>query len=1169
MRKGPVLVLLLLLVIAPALPLTVEPTTTATQLDSMPDDVPEELMNDIHAADSVPEEGVELDMLFFTETASSENGLYYVCRRGTDAVAYFGASMVKYLSGGTAFTMEFPGSRAVIPKGENPTGSTTNYLYGNDPSKWKTGVEDCSLLRYPEIYPGIDLVYKIQDGNLKYEFVVSPYADPDVIGLDYKDAEAIELQDDTVIVTRHGQRISDSGLEVFQNNGEITVGCGFSSNTERHIGFNLNDYDQSIELIIDPVLLSYSTFLGSTSWDFAYDIAVEDGYSYVTGSTISTNFPVVNAFDETHNGNHDCFVTKLATDGQSLVYSTFLGGTSNDVGNGIAVENGYAYVTGNTASTGFPTVNALDSDYAGEDCFVSILSDEGDSDSDGLTDWEEEYIYSTDPYCVDSDGDNYLDGYEIDSGTDPLDPYHYPGLNYDLQYSSYLGNSLDDLGYSIAVEDGYTYVSGQTLSPDFPTMNAFDSTHNGNYDVYIVKLSFDCRTILYSTFLGGTESETPWDMSVEDGYVYLTGQTESSDFPTYNAYDSTYNASIDCFVTKLGLAGSTLVYSTFLGGPSYDYARGIAVEDGHAYVAGYTESSSFPTINAYDDTYGGNRDCFVTKFATDGQSLIYSTFLGGHSYDYCFAIAVEDASVYVTGRTLSSTFPLVNEYDGSIDGIAECFVTKFATDGQSLVYSTFLGGNSDERCDGIAVEDGYAYVTGTTESSNFPVLTGYSSTHNGYHECFVTKLATSGLSLIYSTLLGGTSEDYAKDIAVENGRVCITGQTNSTDFPLTQEPMTGSGYESFITLLTSSGRTLAYSTLIGGEGFDMGMSIDMMDDTVYVTGYTNSNDFPAELALDPTYNGDYDSFIWVMGLDSDKDGLCDSWESMLGTDPDWIDSDNDNFLDGYEVAYGSDPLDPMSYPAMPAAWYQSIYEDLDGNATLIQNLISWSDGNATLLQTIMDNLNANATLLQQVISWLDGNHTAIETLFTYVQGNATLLLSTVDAVDANTDQLSLLAALVTHNTDMLATLNATHIGDIEQIRAVLDMLGATVGDTDYDGLDDLDEIALGTDIQCIDTDCDNLNDAFEVKIGTDPLDDDSDADSYLDGIEVIAGTNPLDASDYPGATTSTTTTTTTSTSITTSSPPNEFSPLVLLLVIGGAGAVVVVLIVLIMKRRRG
>jgi hypothetical protein len=982
MRKVFLFVLFFLLVIAPALPMVME-STDNYQSTTVPSDVPKELLDDVQAPDTIPEGDVELDMMFFTETASSENGLYYVCRRGTDAVAYFGASMVKYLSGGTVFTLEFPGSRSVVPRGERSTGSVTNYMYGNDPSKWKTGIQDYAALRYPEIYPGIDLVYKVQDGNLKYEFVVGPYSNPQVIKMEYSDADSIRIDMDGVTVSREGNQMADTKLKVYQQQQEkVPVGCKFHLENCETIIFILDVYNPALDLIIDPINLFYSTYIGGSSTEYGRSIAVEDGSIYITGETGSADFPMKNAYNSTFSGgSFDCFVTKLASDGQSLIYSTFMGGSSGDYGNAIAVEDGCAYIT------------------------------------------------------------------------------------------------------------------GHTYSPDFPMVNAYNDTYTTGPTCFVTKFSADGQSLVYSTFLGGGGMhDLGRGIAVESGYAYVTGSTKSSDFPTVDAYDADYNGGTDCFLTKFAIDGQSLIYSTYIGHSDNDYGLDIAVEDTHAYISGSTSSSGFPTQNAYDSSHNGQPDCFVVKFAADGQSLNYSSFLGGSDDDYGYAIAVEDGYAYVTGHTYSGNFPRVNAYDLTLGGTRDCFVTKFSKDGQSLNYSTYLGGSDNDYGEGIAVDAGHAYVTGKTDSSDFPLVEAYDSNYNSdADDCFVTKFALDGKKLIYSTYLGGSYDDCGNDIAVENGYQYIAGETRSPNFP----------------------------------------TVD---------------------AYEPSLHGSRDCFIAIFSpLDSDLDGLSDEDEERYGTNPHCIDTDNDNFLDGYEIAYGSNATDPADFPAMPQAWYDAIYEDLDGNATLIQNLITWSDGNATLLETVIDQLDANATLLTQVISWLNSNHTAIEILFTYVDGNATLLMDTVSAVNANSAQLALLAAIVTQNTEALSSINATHIGDIDEIRAILDMLGATVGDTDYDGLDDLEELALGTDFQCIDTDCDNLNDAFEVKIGTDPLDDDSDGDTYLDGIEMLAGTDPLDANDYPGATMS----------------PDESYPLVLMIVIAGAGIGVTVVIVLILRKQRG
>ena len=907
-------------------------------------------------AKDIESKDVELNMMFFTPSAPNDDQIDYLARRGVDTIAHFGISEVHYVIRGTLLRLEFPGSNLVSPVGEVPVGSVTSYFIGNNPAEWRTGLSDCAVLRYPEIYPGIDLVYRLQDSALKYEFVVAPNADPQLIRLRYSNADCVDVAVEQVTVATDDCQLVDTGLKVFQDDDKHTrVECRFAPCPDDAFRFVLGTYDQSMKLVIDPVVLLYSTFLGGSSEDEGYDIAVENGSIYVTGHA-NAGFPTANAFDSTWNGNRDCFVTKLTADGQSLVYSTYLGGINNEYSASINVENGYAYITGWTESSDFPTASAYNSTFGGnEDCFVTKIATDGAS----------------------------------------------------LVYSTFLGRGVLDRGAGIAVESGFAYVAGYTQSPNFPTANAYDSSYNAGTDCFVAKFAIDGRSLGYSTFLGGSNSDMGYGIVVSDSYAYVTGVTSSTGFPTANAYDSTYNGGAsDCFVTKLAANGMSLIYSTFLGGSAIDRGDGIALESDRVYVAGTTTSSNFPVVHAYFAVLEGSYDSFVSEFSENGQSLVYSTYLGGTGTDESSGIALSGGHAYITGRTTSSDFPAVNAYDSTFDGGYAVFVTSFAADGQWLVYSTLLGApNLWVQTRGITAADGCAYITGTAGMDIFPTVNAYDSTYNGAGDCFVSIFSNT---------------------------------------------------------------------------------------------------------------------------DSDSDGLSDWEEDCLhDTDPFCIDSDRDNFIDSYEVAYGSNPLDPLSYPGMPQSWYDAIYQDLDGNATLIQ----------------------------QVISWLDGNHTAIESLFTFLEGNATLLIQTVNAVDGNSTQLGLLAALVTQDMDALSSLNATHVGDMAQIRAVLDMLGVTVGDSDCDGLDDLDEIALGTNILCIDTDCDNLNDAYEVKIGTDPTDDDSDNDTYYDGAEVLAGTDPLDSLDYPSSITTTTTTTQSSMGIE------------LIIIAGAAGSIGLAMLLVIMKRR--
>jgi hypothetical protein len=248
-----------------------------------------------------------------------------------------------------------------------------------------------------------------------------------------------------------------------------------------------------------------------------------------------------------------------------------------------------------------------------------------------------------------------------------------------------LGGSNYDVGYDIAVDGtGSAYATGITYSVNFPTANPYDSTHNGgSYDAFVTKLSLDGSTLIYSTYLGGSGSDPVQGIAVERaGSAYLTGVTESADFPTVNAFDSSFNGGA-AFVTKMSSDGNSLVYSTFLGSSSG--GTGIAVDAaGSAYVTGFTSSSNFPTANPFDGSYnGGGGDAFVTKLSLAGIALDYSTFVGGGSYDGGAGIVVDGAgSAYVMGWTYSTDFPTTTPFDGSYNGMEDAFLTKLSPSDQ-------------------------------------------------------------------------------------------------------------------------------------------------------------------------------------------------------------------------------------------------------------------------------------------------------------------------------------------------------------------------------------------------------------------------------------------------------------------------------------------------------
>ncbi len=445
-----------------------------------------------------------------------------------------------------------------------------------------------------------------------------------------------------------------------------------------------------------------------------------------------------------------------------------------------------------------------------------------------------------------------------------------------LSFSTFLGGTDDDEAHDIAVDgNGDVYIVGEAASSNFPVRNAYQGTYMGYDDVFVTKFSSD-GTLIYSTYLGGTGTEEGYGIAVDgSGAVYLTGETDSPDFPMVNAYDSTIDTnpiygypSFEAFVTKLSPAGNSLVFSTYLGGSFDDWAWGIAVDTGgYTYIGGSTESSDFPVENAYDNSLGGTEDVFVAKLSPFGNSLVYSTYLGGFAEEGCLKMAVNrKGDVYVAGWTTSADFPVMGAYDTDLGGSSDGFVARFSSLG-SLIYSTYLGGSGDDGCASIAVgEDGIIYVAGGTNSVDFPIVNAYDPILNDNSaDAFVTKIDSSGSVILYSTYLGGTDAEIVWDIDVStSGQVYLTGFTSSPDFPLVNsydESYNGSG-DVFVSSLSSSGDELIYSTYLGGSEYEEGDGIVVDGNgNVFISGWTLSSDFPTANAYDNGFNGFIDAFV--------------------------------------------------------------------------------------------------------------------------------------------------------------------------------------------------------------------------------------------------------------------------------------------------------------------
>ena len=597
--------------------------------------------------------------------------------------------------------------------GENELPARSNYLIGNDPAQWHTGVPNFAKVRYRGIYPGIDLVYYGSEDRLEHDFIVAPGADPGRIAIRVRGAGPLRIRNGEALIGTEEADIRLLRPQIYQevNGSRRPVQGGYVLRAGNRLGFAIGNYDRKLPLVIDPVL-GYSTYLGGTGDEYSQGVAVDaSGNAYVVGYTYGADFPTTpGAYQSAPKGGSDtAFLSKLSPDGSTLLYSTYIGGNKGSEGYGITLDTaGNIYLTGNTDSTDFPiTANAVQKTNNWGDAFVLKLA------PDGVT----------------------------------------------VLYSTFLGGSSGDYGYGIALDPaGNIYFSGSTFSKNFPTSaTAFQKTMAGWYAPFAAKISADGSSLVYSTYLGGHNGDFGHGLAVDaNGYAYVTGTAADSFFPTTpGAFQTTFGGVQDGFVTKLSQDGSALVYSSFLGGGNYETGASIAVDSaGSAYVTGYSQSGNFPTTaGAFQTVLGtGSGNAFVTKLSPDGSSAVYSTLLGGTGGpgggDSGASITLTNAGeAWITGTTASADFPVTADaIQGSKPGVGNrnAFATRFSANGSSLIFSTYLGGSSvnGEGGNGIVLDTlGNAYVTGETSSTNFPVSPyAFQDANAGGHDAFITKL---------------------------------------------------------------------------------------------------------------------------------------------------------------------------------------------------------------------------------------------------------------------------------------------------------------------------------------------------------------------------------------------------------------------------------------------
>jgi|GEM_PF-1947388 len=607
--------------------------------------------------------------------------------------------------------------------GQDNLPGTVNFMIGNNPEEWKIKVPTYGAVLYKNLYPGIDLTYKGINGQLKREFTVTPGIDPALIRMKYSNPIKLtkEIDGTLTVETETGTLIESKPVsyQVIDSN-KVPVSVEYEIYPDQSVGYIVGEYDSRYPLIIDPVL-GYSTYLGDYVDTSSFGVAsTVEGNAVVTGYTLASNRSAsgccrynvtTGTFDDRSIGLYapkgaDIFVTIMNSDGSSPIASTFFGGTSNDYGTSVAVDgNDNVFIAGMTSSTDFPN-------YGGG---------------------------------IQNSG---FQRYNNGGATDAFVVKMNPSLS-SIIYSTYLGGSGDDRANGITVDNsGYAYITGATNSykmsnsmflKSYPTTTyAYQKDKagfGGLFDGFITKMDQNGFAPVYSTYLGGSENDESYGITTDIyGDAFVTGYTSSSNFPVLNPIKSFSGGGTDAFVTELSPGGNGLVYSTYLGGNSWDYGRGIKVDTlGQMYLTGYTKSTDFPVMNAIQSSLATvwYYDAFVTKLNSDGNQFMYSTYLGGSDEDEGLGIAIDQTgAAYITGYTKSWDFPRGNSWQYAYDGESDVFLTKYDFSGTQL-YSSVIGGSQTDVGNGISYfqnsavpGDSGVYVTGYTNSCNFPTTPG-------------------------------------------------------------------------------------------------------------------------------------------------------------------------------------------------------------------------------------------------------------------------------------------------------------------------------------------------------------------------------------------------------------------------------------------------------------
>lgn len=664
---------------------------------------------------AVPD-GVRAPLSFERNDGQADAGTRFVSRGAGYTLALAPQHATLRLRAGhrrTDVRLSFVGGGASTLVAEERREQVSHYLVG-DRRDWRTNVPHYGRVRYRSVYPGVDAVFYGRDQQLEYDFVVAPGSDPSVIAMQFDGVRRLHLDESgSLLLDCPGGTLRQPAPVVYQEHGgrRQTVAGRYVVQGANRVGFALGAYDRTRPLVIDPLLV-YSSYLGGDRHEIVHAVTIDaEGNTYLAGETLSQDFPRAGGFNNSQVFKAAApwaFVTKMNAAGDKVLWSVFLGNDVNTRAQAVAVDGeGNVYVAGMTDGTAIPLQNPVQGQRVrGAAAFVCKLSPDASK----------------------------------------------------LLFSTYLDGERDEHALAIAVDAAQNlYVTGLTGSQQFPTLNAFQEKHGGNTDVFLTKFAAPDYRLAYSTFLGGAAYDEAYAMTLDaDGAVYLTGTFATRDFGTEGAFQPKGGFYNNAFVAKVKPEGAGLAFLTYLSGDDADHGYGIALDGaGNIWVVGGTASLNFPvTANAMQPKRQGTTDAFVARLDPTGSTLLYGTYLGGTvrgpsgSDEEAHGIMFDSrGNAWITGQTNSPDFPVVRAIQPQFGGgVLDAFAIKLNPQGDRVIFSTFLGGEGDDKGRALALHGNTAHLAGQAGSLSLPLKDALQTARKSTTDGFMARVCDPWLS---------------------------------------------------------------------------------------------------------------------------------------------------------------------------------------------------------------------------------------------------------------------------------------------------------------------------------------------------------------------------------------------------------------------------------------